>query len=106
MNGPEHYREAERLLNLAGDLPAALVALDRDLPLADLETVKRDAERALGGKPVVLAGPGVSIDVTPTLLAAQAHATLAAAAAAVTPDVFQTEARQVGEWFDTLEGLL
>jgi hypothetical protein len=83
MNGPDHYAEAERLLQLAEDAPRALLNVDRGMTDSELDDLRRQATDALGGGPIVVASPGIDIDVSPALLAAQVHATLAHAAAAV-----------------------
>lgn len=78
MNGPEHYREAERLLNLAST--AAVVRVDRAITREMAEEIKQQFEAKIGHAPVVVTGV-VDVDLSGTLAAAQVHATLALAAA-------------------------
>lgn len=79
MNYAEHRAEAERLLELAGELPNALITVDRkNVSAEDLQRLKKQAEEAFGKKATVaVIGNGVHADVSPLLLAANTHATLA-----------------------------
>lgn len=63
MNGPAHYREAERLIQLAKDKSAALTGRSMSPPQATVELGQIDQ----------------------TIVLAQVHATLALAAATVEP---------------------
>lgn len=78
MNGPEHYREAERLIAEVNAVHVVHVAID--LTLEEADTLKAQVEEKIG-KPVVVVSRGVRLDPTPVLAAAQVHAILAAAAA-------------------------
>ena len=81
MTGPEHYAEAERLLREAADLPRAIVEVtQRSLSQEEAARLQSQVQDVMSG-PVVVAGPNVSLDITPMLRAAQVHATLALAAA-------------------------
>ena len=81
MTGPEHYAEAERLLALAV-VPSGVVTMPDRSSMEDVDRVKKVMqERGLGD--VVVASESIRIDITPILLAAQVHATLAQTAATV-----------------------
>ncbi|MDQ6524288.1 hypothetical protein RB608_11785 [Nocardioides sp. LHD-245] len=74
------FAEAERLLDAAATPPIVLVH-DKAVTAAQAKELKDQFEAATGKTPVVVVG--ASVDLTATLLAAQAHATLALAAATV-----------------------
>ena len=83
MNGPEHYREAERLLSSVRDALATTIKTSRDISLAEADRIKARVRDHLGDdRPLMVVGPGVEIDFSTPLLAAQVHATLALAAPA------------------------
>lgn len=79
MNGPEHYAEAERLLELAR-VPSYIVTVPDRTPMNALDRIK-DVLAERGMDSTLIGTESVRIDVTPFLLAAQVHATLALAAA-------------------------
>ena len=70
MNGPQHYTEAEKLL------AAATAALDEIGRMAQVAVVASDVEHAT---------EYMARTMTPVIAAAQAHATLALAAATARP---------------------
>lgn len=79
MTGEEHYAEAERLLDLAR-VPSYIVTLPDRTPMEAVDQIKNVlAERGMDQS--LIGTESVRIDVTPFLLAAQVHATLALAAA-------------------------
>lgn len=78
MNGQEHYAEAERLLEEAR-IPY-VVTMPASSSMADVQRVK-DVLTEKGLDNGIVAAEPIRVDVTPTLLAAQVHATLALAAA-------------------------
>ena len=99
MNGPDHYREAERLLDIVEKIGPVLsfpaTALQRDV-----NQIASDFERIIDRAPTVLTG-GVDAHVGDLIAAAQVHATLALAAAtaaeqATSYDGDETHARSRG----------
>ena len=78
MNGPEHYREAERLLEAAKT--PVVINIPHDISEAQAAEIKERYAQAAGATPVLVAGNGTQI-YDSTLAAAQVHATLALAAA-------------------------
>lgn len=82
MNGPQHYREAERLLELAGDL-AVILTLPERATHGDMERARKRLESATGvDRGLIVVAETVKVDASGLLAAAQVHATLAAAAPA------------------------
>ena len=80
MTGPEHYREAERLLELA-QYPQRYITGMAEPTTEVLDEIKDQ----MGASTVVFSDPVEVHDLT--LAAAQVHATLALAAATVLPQV-------------------
>jgi hypothetical protein len=82
VTGPEHYAEAERLLELAR--VSYVVTLPDTTSAQDVDRIKATlADRGLDE--ALIASESIRIDVTPMLLAAQVHATLALSAATAAP---------------------
>lgn len=83
MTGEEHFAEAERLLEKAA-VPSYIVTLPDNTPA---DSVRRIQDRLTeqGMDKAVIRTESVRIDVTPVLLAAQVHATLALASATADP---------------------
>lgn len=79
MTGGEHYAEAERLLEKAR-MPSYVVTLPDNTPVNAVDRI-RDVLVERGMDETLIGTESVRIDVTPFLLAAQVHATLALAAA-------------------------
>jgi hypothetical protein len=90
VNGPEHYREAERLLERVEN-PPTIVSLDAKHISEDMATqIKAKVAEAFDGAVFVKSSDiHVAPNASATLAAAQVHATLAhAAATAETPEYY------------------
>ena len=78
MTGPEHYREAERLL--ADAATPVVIRVEGNITQEQAGEIRQRFEAETGTRPLVYGG-GTHVDCSPILLAAQVHATLALAAA-------------------------
>jgi hypothetical protein len=78
MTGPEHFEEAERLLAIAGEVHV-IATLPTGLATEGIDAV-REKLKARGIPDPLAVSDNMRVDVTPVLLAAQVHATLALAA--------------------------
>lgn len=94
MNGPEHYREAERLLELAANIGPVL-NLPAKMSQADADRIRRGFSAAVD-QPVTVLGGEIRVDMSGVLVAAQVHATLALAAATAADQATQYDGDESG----------
>lgn len=94
MNGPEHYREAERLLELAANIGPVL-NLPAKMSQAEADRIRQQFG-AIVDQPVTVLGGEIRVDMSGVLAAAQVHATLALAAATAAHQATQYDGDENG----------